>query len=353
MAASNTPANTASHMRYYEIDIPAHNAAQALTLLAEQTRAMFLFPYDIAEARSANPVKGRYTLFEALTIILKNSGLATGLSANGVIEIYLSDNADDPLRERDMKTRKKLLASTIAFFIGGNATSVIGQEAGSGQETEGGFVLEEIVVTASKRETSLQDTAMSISAIGSDTIDKRNLVGMGDYLNSLPGVSVLDQGPGFSAVVIRGLAIQPQAGDAQSTAVTGVYFGETPISGLGLFGGSADIKLIDMERVEVLRGPQGTLYGAGAMGGVVRNIPAAPNLETIEGNLELDLSNTEEEGGDNHALKGVINIPLIEGRSGRCERWLINWIIAVTTKILRRDDPVAQQSVIDYGASRS
>ena len=153
---------------------------------------------------------------------------------------------------------------------------------------------------------------MSISAIGSDTIDKRNLVGMGDYLNSLPSVSVLDQGPGFNSVVIRGISADPQAEGAESTAITGVYFGETPLSGLGLLGNSADIKLVDIERVEVMRGPQGTLYGAGAMGGVVRNIPVKPNLNTVEGKLSLDYSNTAEEGGDNSAVKAVINVPVIE-----------------------------------------
>ena len=313
VAASNTPANTASHTQYYEIDIPAHNAAQALTLLAEQTRAMFLFPYDIAEARSANPVKGRYTLFEALTIILKNSGLATGLSANGVIEIYLSDNADDPLREREMNTRKKLLASTIAFFIGGSATSVIGQEAGGGQETDGGFVLEEIVVTATKRETSLQDTAMSISAIGSEGIDKRNLVGMGDYLNTVPGVTMQDRGASQNSVIIRGIASDPQLEES----TVGIYFGETPVTGLGSttsgdLSGSADIKFVDIERIEVLRGPQGTLYGSGSMGGTVRVIPASPNLEELEGKVVARYSETGGDGGNNHMLQGVANIPLID-----------------------------------------
>ena len=143
-------------------------------------------------------------------------------------------------------------------------------------------------------------------------MNKRNLVGMGDYLNSLPGVSVLDQGPGFNSVIIRGLAADPQNEGADSSPVSGVYFGETAISGFGVAGNSADIKLVDMERVEVLKGPQGTLYGAGAMGGVVRNIPAAPDLNEVQGSLHFGYSNTAEEGGDNNSIKGVVNIPLIE-----------------------------------------
>ena len=153
---------------------------------------------------------------------------------------------------------------------------------------------------------------MAISALSSDTINKRNLQGMGDYLSTLPGVTVLDQGPGFNSVVIRGLGAKPQSEGASSSPVTGVYFGETAISGFGIAGNSADIKLVDMHQIEVLRGPQGTLYGAGAMGGVVRNIPTAPNLEQVEGKLQVGFSNTGEEGGNNNITKGIINIPLIE-----------------------------------------
>ena len=153
---------------------------------------------------------------------------------------------------------------------------------------------------------------MAISALGGDTIEKRGLVGMDDYLSTVPGASILDQGPGINSVVIRGLSANPQNEGDDSSPVSGVYFGDASIAGLSLFGNSADIKLVDMERIEVLRGPQGTLYGAGAMGGVVRNIPTAPNLEAIEGNLDLGYSSTGEEGGTNTQVKGVINIPLIE-----------------------------------------
>ena len=331
----------------YHFSIPAQPVPAALNQLAKQSRYQLVFSSEMLSQLTSSPVNGEYSVEQALALVLHNTSLSGRVTDRGVIIIQAPDASNHNGEGIEiMNTRKKLLASTIAFFIG--AGQVSGQE-GSGQDESGGYIMEEIFVTASKRSVSLQDTAMSVSVLGTDTIDKRNLVGMGDYLNSLPGISVLDQGPSFTSVVVRGLTIQPQGGDVQSTAITGVYFGETPLSGLGLWGGSADIKLIDMERVEVLRGPQGTLYGAGAMGGVVRNIPAAPNLDGLEGMLQLDGSNTAEEGGNNYAVNGMINIPLLDNSLA---------LRAVAYHIdnsgyynnIAADDPVTQQGVSDYGA---
>ncbi len=177
---------------------------------------------------------------------------------------------------------------------------------------EEGFTLEEIVVTAQKRSQSINDVAMSIMAMSSESITRRNLIGMEDYLRSVPGVSLMSQGAAFNSIVMRGIAINAEEDGNTSGPVTGVYFGDTPISGLGVFGNSADIKLVDMERVEVLKGPQGTLYGAGAMSGVVRNIPAAPDLTEFSGSVKVGYSNTARLGSGNSDVQAVLNIPLIE-----------------------------------------
>jgi outer membrane receptor protein involved in Fe transport len=211
-----------------------------------------------------------------------------------------------------MNTRKNILASTIAFFVGAGGVSQ--GYAAENTEAEVSWLLEEVVVTATKRETSLQDTAMSISAIGGETIDKRNLVGMEDYLPFIPGVSMQDRGAGQNDIVIRGISIGSQF---ERNPATGIYFGETPVTGLstptdGQGAGSGDIKLVDIERVEVLRGPQGTLYGQGSLGGTVRVIPNKPSLSNFEGKVAARYSQTGEEGGDNTMVQGVINIPLIE-----------------------------------------
>ena len=133
----------------YNVDIPAQPLIESLHALSTQTETLFLFPYRLVEQRQGNAVKGQLTTQQALDRLLQGSGLHGVPTSEGVMTIFDSkSHSKNRLGDQDMKTRKHLLASTIAFFIGGNATSVIGQEAGSGQETEGGFVLEEIVVTA-------------------------------------------------------------------------------------------------------------------------------------------------------------------------------------------------------------
>ncbi len=168
---------------------------------------------------------------------------------------------------------------------------------------------EEIQVTVSKRPQRLQDTAMAVSVLSENTIEKRNLVSMGDYLSTIPGVTIHDLGAGANSITMRGISVSPQI---ERTAV-GVYFGEASVSGMGSGIGivSSDLRMVDVERVEVLKGPQGTLYGADSMGGIVRIIPAAPNLEQMEGSVGAQYSNTGELGGNNHQVKGVLNLPLV------------------------------------------
>jgi iron complex outermembrane recepter protein len=176
--------------------------------------------------------------------------------------------------------------------------------------------LEEIVVTATKRETNLQETAAAISVMSSDSIEKRHLVGMDDYLAALPSVSYQDRGAGSNTITIRGIALGSQL---DSNSPVGSYFGEVPVTGLGPQvngnqAGNADIKMVDVERVEVLRGPQGTLYGSGTMGGTIRIIPKAPNLQQVEGSAAAEYSQTARSGGQNYSAQAVVNAPLVQDK---------------------------------------
>ncbi len=203
----------------------------------------------------------------------------------------------------------KLFHVTYVAVILCTASAVQGQVEDA-SDADANNVLEEVVVTAQKQgEQNMLDVAMSVSAIGHDELVKRNLQGMNDYLRSEPGTNFIDRGTGRNSVIIRGITSDPGRGGV----ITGVYIDETPVQGLGLFEtGSPDLGLVDIERVEVLRGPQGTLYGAGSMSGTIRTLTRAPELDAFGGYVKLGRSVTSGYGGDNNDVQAVFNIPLIK-----------------------------------------
>ena len=168
-------------------------------------------------------------------------------------------------------------------------------------------VLEEIVVTANKRSQSLQDVPSSITALSGRKLSISGDDDFGDYLRTVPGVTMVDRGTGRNKIIIRGVSDGPNTSTA---AVTGVYIDETPVTNTNF---NPDLKTFDIERVEVLRGPQGTLYGAGSMGGTVKIILNKPNLEEMSAKVDGTYSNTHK-GGNNWALNGMLNIPVIEDK---------------------------------------
>ena len=180
------------------------------------------------------------------------------------------------------------------------------------QEEEGSSSLfEEIVVTATRRETSVQDIPYNISALSGDAMTQQNMVDQYDVLRSMHGVSVVDRGyrnaGTVNSIVIRGLNVDNGAnGDIMLNAVPTVatYFDNTPMY--------ANFILKDIERVEVLRGPQGTLYGSGALGGTVRYIGNKPDASGIDFGVSLDYGQTEGSTGNNTAGDLMFNFPMGE-----------------------------------------
>ncbi|MDB4032625.1 TonB-dependent receptor plug domain-containing protein, partial [Porticoccaceae bacterium] len=270
--ASDT--GSANQTGTYHLTLPAQSVADALNSLSEQTDIQVLFPFDLAARHRIKPLEGSYSIQHALALLLQDTGLYGGLTQSGVITIspHASEsrtNQNGKGKRMNITKRKTLLATMVGIFAAGGAVGVQAQDDGATAQNK----IDEIIVTATKRATSLQDTAMAITALSGETIDKRGLVGMADYLSGVPGVTVNDMGAGQNALIIRGLASNPQADDS----LAGIYFGETPMTNLLNFGGrsngSADIKMVDIDRVEILRGPQGTLYGSSGMSGIVKIIP--------------------------------------------------------------------------------
>lgn len=165
----------------------------------------------------------------------------------------------------------------------------------------------EIVVTASKRETTLQKTPMSITAVTGDQLQSRGITRLEDAIRTVPSVSVRSAGPGQTELSMRGLAA---AGGSAPTV--GFYLDDIALTPpVGSWSRTViDPSLYDLARVEVLRGPQGTLYGGGSMGGTIRLITNQPKLNEVSGSVDLTGSYTSGGNHPNGALNAAINIPI-------------------------------------------
>lgn len=182
---------------------------------------------------------------------------------------------------------KALLMSSVCLGGGGLAPVVAQSSAESDVDT----VFEEIVVTASRREQSLKDVPASVAAISPDDFKFKGMQQIRDILDYTPGVKFNDQGGiGQGSITARGV---PQS---SSTPVFGVYLDDVPLSTNTNFAGGGSVffdgLLIDVERVEVIKGPQGTLYGATSVGGMMRYISRAPQLDGYRASVGADISHT-------------------------------------------------------------
>lgn len=167
--------------------------------------------------------------------------------------------------------------------------------------------LEEVVVTATKREASAQDLPFSINAQSEADIRRTGATNLEELSRNVAGLAIQNLGPGQSQVSIRGVSagqvVRDQPGVKEQV---GVYLDETVIS-LSLF--TPDLDLYDLNRVETLRGPQGTLFGSGSVGGTIRFITNQPDFEAFSGSVEANL-NTVEDGEEGGHFKGMLNIPM-------------------------------------------
>ncbi len=171
--------------------------------------------------------------------------------------------------------------------------------------------LEEILVTAQKREQSLKDVPISIVALGASELENRGIDSLENLGMAVPGVAVFDGG------IQRSVAIRGVNNVNGATPLTGFYIDEMPVLGgeSGFQVDLPDLRIYDLERVEVLRGPQGTLYGQGSMGGTIRYITKDPELDRFGVKADISASVTSD-GAPSEKIQGVLNIPLIEDELG-------------------------------------
>jgi iron complex outermembrane receptor protein len=186
--------------------------------------------------------------------------------------------------------------------------------------------LEEIVVTAEKRESTVQATPISMTALSANDLLDQNVTSVQDLVGTVPGLSARTAGPGQTEYEMRGLG-----SSGGSTATVGFYLDETPLaaSAVALNGRTViDADLFDLNHTEVLRGPQGTLYGAGSMGGTIKLVTNPPKLGVWEGATSADASQTTG-GGTNGGGSLMLNMPIgdkVALRAVTTAKYISGWI---------------------------
>jgi outer membrane receptor protein involved in Fe transport len=168
--------------------------------------------------------------------------------------------------------------------------------------------LEEIVVTAQKRESTVETTPISITALTGQDLEERGIADIGSVVQSVPGVSMRTSGPGQTELEMRGMT---SSGGNSSTV--GFYLDDTPLTApASAQNGKVviDPALYDLNRIEVLRGPQGTLYGSGSMGGTIKLVSNAPNPNAFDASAEVVLGGTDGGNSLNRTENAMVNLPL-------------------------------------------
>jgi iron complex outermembrane recepter protein len=252
-----------------------------------------------------------------------------------------------------MRPRKLLTSSLMTALVlpalGAEATgtpeadAATATSAASGGAVTNSGQLAEVVVTAEKRVSTVQNTPISISAVSGDALQSRGVASLAGLAEGTPGVSLKSEGPSQTEIEMRGMT-----SSGGNSATVGFYLDDIPLTGPASAQNGhvvIDPDLYDLNRIEILRGPQGTLFGSGSMGGTVRMITNQPNLAQIQSSAQSVLSGTDG-GGFNHKDNLMINLPLVDDtlalRVVGTENYTSGWIdrIVVDPFPLVGGDPV-------------
>ncbi len=272
--------------------IPAQDLANAIEQFSRQSGRQVLFERDRAIGGRSSAVNGSLSPEQALRRLLRGTGFDFQSVNDKTIVI------------------KPRTVSTSASYAGAPAQAASAQNRSpSASQSDptmqsGSESGEDIIVTAQKREQKLIDVPMSITAMPQAELDRRGVDSLLDLSRVVPGLVVSEQGPGQNRIFLRGVA-NPNS----LTSLVGIYLDEIPVTGASL--GQLDLQLVDLERVEVLRGPQGTLYGQGSAGGTVRFITRRPDLNSFSG--AFDVTGYATRHGDfSEKVTGHVNIPIVQ-----------------------------------------
>ena len=254
-----------------EFDVAAGDLKGALDAYITQAGVQLLYRVDDIKNQSTKGLKGKLSSEEALVRLLEGTRLMVRRDESGAIVIYAVPPVE-PKPRADVST------------------------------------LDAVVVSASRRREPVREVPLKVDVLQADALERKGARELGDYVADQPGVSLTHGGAFAGALSIRGLATASVGAASVGVYVDDVATGSSAPYGLGSVT-PLDMGLLDLSHIEILRGPQGTLYGAGAMGGVVKYVTNEPDTGEFSGSVRLGASSTQY-GGMGYTASGVINLPV-------------------------------------------
>jgi iron complex outermembrane recepter protein len=306
----------------HELNIPAQDLGDALKALSAAADEQLLFSQELVGGKQSTPVKGEYSTDEALGILLSGSGLKADRTPSGVLLIrtpaptttFLDGSEEGGAANEGKESlwqRLRLAQSNTQSPTRSDTPSSQGMQKANNtdESTPSASRIEEVIVTAQKREERLIDIPQSATVLTPDAIAKAGAVQFRDYADTVPGLTFMTSGAGNTQISLRGVTVGLDVGPT-----VGIYVDEVPYGSSTAFAdgsrATVDIGLFDLDRIEVLRGPQGTLYGASTMGGLIKYVTKQPDVSAFAANVQTGISNTHD-GGTSYLGALTVNAPIV------------------------------------------
>lgn len=303
-------AATATAVRV-DTKIPPQDLSSALKQFAQFRDMQVLYFSASVKDLSSNGASGDLTANETLDRLLSGTGLTYRyVDQNAVTLLPASAKTPQTAVSRSATNEKEGKNASSDRFRLAQAVRPAGEvaaplAAAPASPPEEHNELQTVVVTAQKRSQNAQAVPISLSVLTGADIQEQGIRDVSDIAQFAPGIAVQNTGPGENTIVMRGVA-----SSAGVSSTTGVYYGEVPVSLVR----QVDMPLFDLARVEVLRGPQGTLYGSGSMGGTIKYVPNAPQFNRFTTTVGVGMEHIEGSSGFGHKTYGVVNLPLIDDK---------------------------------------
>jgi outer membrane receptor protein involved in Fe transport len=308
-------------------NITAQPLPAALKAFADQAHMQVLYQYDAVSGATGNAVSGKLDKHAALEQLLKNTGLeavyssetaatirpirvkttsqGAGAGAASAAVAYASSN---PGTSSEQSIWERFRVAQADQAIAASTPQVSSSSSTASKNTSKSPVLEEVIVTAQKRDERLQDVPVPVTAISASTLLENNQVQLEDYASSVPGFQFSPVGSAgqAQAIAIRGIS----TGWVNNPTV-GYTIDDVPFGSSGPDGATPpDLDPSDLARVEVLRGPQGTLYGASSMGGLIKFVTVDPSTKAFSGRVQATTEDVHNGAQIGYGLRAALNVPL-------------------------------------------